>query len=78
MRLATKIAIILALTTTTVSAAMFKWTDADGSTQYGQNPPAGVPAERVHVSPQPASQAKPAPSPQQRLKELEQQQKKQS
>lgn len=72
MRLATIIAIILALTTTTAGAAMYKWTDADGSTQYGQYPPAGVQAERIKVSPQPASQ--PTPSPQQRLKELEQQQ----
>jgi len=76
MRLATLISIILALTATAASAAMYKWTDADGSTQYGQYPPAGVQAERIKVSPQPASQ--PAPSPQQRLKELEQQQQKQA
>ena len=78
MRLATLISIILALTATAASAAMYKWTDADGSTQYGQYPPAGVQAEHVKASPQPASQPQPAPSPQQRLKELEQQQQKQS
>jgi len=78
MRLTTLISIILALTTSTAAAAMYKWTDADGSTQYGQYPPAGVQAERVKTSPQPASQPQPAPSPQQRLKELEQQQQKQS
>ena len=78
MRLTTLITIILALTTSTAGAAMFKWTDADGSTQYGQYPPAGVQAEPVKVSPQPASQPQPASSPQQRLKELEQQQQKQS
>jgi len=78
MRLATLISIILALTATAASAAMYKWTDADGSTQYGQYPPAGVQAERIKVSPQPASQPQPASSPQQRLKELEQQQQKQS
>jgi len=78
MRLATIISIILALTTTAAGAAMYKWTDADGGTQYGQYPPAGVPAERVKVSPQPASQPETAPSPQQRLKELEQQQQKQT
>jgi uncharacterized iron-regulated membrane protein len=77
MRLTTLISIILALTTNAAAAAMFKWTDADGSTQYGQYPPAGVPAEQVKVNPQPAS-PQPAPSPQQRLKELEQQQQKQS
>ena len=78
MRLATLISIILALTTTAAGAAMYKWTDADGSTQYGQYPPAGVAAERIKVSPQPASQPQPALSPQQRLKELEEQQQKQT
>jgi hypothetical protein len=76
MRLTIMISIILALTTTVAAAAMYKWTDADGSTQYGQYPPAGVQAERVKVSPLPAAQ--PAPSPQQRLQELEQQQQKQA
>jgi hypothetical protein len=78
MRLATIVFTFLALTNTAAGAAMYKWTDADGSTQYGQYPPAGVQAERVHVSSQPASQPQPAPSPQQRLKELEQQQEKQT
>ena len=36
MRLATIISIILALTTTAAAGAtMYKWTDADGGTQYG-------------------------------------------
>jgi hypothetical protein len=78
MRLATIVFTFLTLTNTAAGAAMYKWTDADGSTQYGQYPPAGVQAERVHVSSQPASQPQPAPSPQQRLKELEQQQQKQA
>ncbi len=77
MRLATFAATILALTTTAADAAMYKWTNADGSTQYGQHPPAGVTAERIQVRSQPASQAQPALSPQERLKELEEQQQKQ-
>jgi len=78
MRLATLFSIILALTTTAVGAAMYKWTDADGSTQYGQYPPAGVQAEHIKAAPQPASPAQVGASPQQRLKELEQQQQKQT
>jgi hypothetical protein len=76
MRLSTVIPIILALTTTSAGAAMYKWTDADGNTQYGQYPPAGVQAERVKPAPQPASQGQPAPTPQQRLQQLEEQQQK--
>jgi hypothetical protein len=76
MRLATIISIILALTTSAATAAMYKWTDADGNTQYGQYPPAGVQATRIRADPQPASQPQAMPSPQQRLKELEQQQEK--
>ena len=40
MRLATIVSIILTLISTTAGAAMYKWIDADGSTQYGQYPPA--------------------------------------
>jgi hypothetical protein len=78
MPLATLIAIILALTTTAAGAAMYKWTDADGSTQYGQYPPADVQAERIKAAPQPASPPPAASSPQQRLKALEEQQQKQT
>lgn len=78
MRLSTLFPIILTLTTNAAAAAMYKWTDADGSTQYGQHPPAGVAAEPIKISPQPASSAQPAASPQQRLKELEEQQQIQS
>jgi hypothetical protein len=78
MRLATIISIILALTTSAAAAAMYKWIDADGNTQYGQYPPAGVQAEHIRANPQPASQPQATPSPQQRLKELEQQQEKQT
>lgn len=78
MRLATIVSIIMTLSSTTAGAAMYKWIDADGSTQYGQYPPAGVQADRIHVSPPPASQPQAVPSPQQRLKELEKQQQKQA
>ena len=78
MRLATLISIFLALTTTTAGAAMYKWTDADGTTQYGQYPPAGVQAEHIKANPKPASPPQAAPSLQQRLEELEQQQQKQA
>ena len=78
MRLSTVIPIILALTITPAGAAMYKWTDADGNTQYGQHPPAGVQAERVKPAPQPASQGQPVLTPQQRLQQLEEQQQKES
>jgi type IV secretory pathway VirB10-like protein len=76
MRLSTVIPIILALTTMSAGAAMYKWTDADGNTQYGQHPPAGVQAERVKPAPQPTSQGQPTLTPQQRLQQLEEQQQK--
>ena len=77
MRLAIIVATFLTLTATAAGAAMYKWTDANGSTQYGQHPPAGVTAERIQVRSQTPSQGQPTPSPQQRLKELEEQQQKQ-
>ena len=77
MRLPCVLAMILALTTTSVAAAMYKWTDADGNTQYGQHPPAGVQVERIKPSPQPTAQQQPALTPQQRLQQLEAQQQKQ-
>lgn len=77
MRKGILIPIILALATTPVSAAMFKWTDANGNVQYGEFPPAGVQAERIKGSPQPRSQPRDTSSPQQRLKEMERQQRQQ-
>ncbi len=32
-----------------VSADIYRWTDADGNTVFGDNPPEGVEAERIHV-----------------------------
>jgi hypothetical protein len=37
------------------SAAMFKWTDANGNVQYGEHPPAGTGAEHIKAAPAPAS-----------------------
>ncbi len=77
MRLATIFPVILALTATPSSAGMYKWTDADGNTQYGQHPPAGVQAEQIKPGPPPGSQPQPRLSPQERLKALEAEQQKQ-
>lgn len=37
------------------TAAMYKWTDADGHVQYGQYPPAGVDAKPMKAAPAPRS-----------------------
>jgi len=76
MRLGTFIPLILALATAPAGAVMFKWIDANGNTQYGQYPPAGVQAERIKTAPKPASAPSAQKSPQQQLKELEEQNKK--
>jgi hypothetical protein len=56
-------------------AAMYKWKDEHGNTQFGQFPPAGVEAERMKASPAPASSSgKNSPSLQDRVKALEEKQ----
>jgi hypothetical protein len=66
-------ALLLILATGSASAAMYKWTDANGNTQYGQHPPAGSTAE--HIQAAPAPNATPAgKSLQQRVEELEKRQ----
>ena len=55
MRLANLFPLLLVLAAGTAGADMFKWTDANGNTQYGQYPPAGVPAERLKSAPAPQS-----------------------
>lgn len=65
--------LLLMLVTGTASAAMYKWTDANGHVQYGQYPPAGSQAERVNAAPAPKA-APAAKSPQQRVEELEKRQ----
>jgi len=59
------------------SAVMYKWTDQDGTVQYGQFPPQGVEAEEITPGRPPRSQSAPEPSPQERLQELEKAQEKQ-
>lgn len=74
MPIKTLLPLILALVITPAGAAMFKWKDEHGNTQYGQYPPAGVQAERITPQSHKPSQPADTSSPQQRLKELEQQQ----
>jgi hypothetical protein len=71
MRLSSLLPLILALTATAANAAMFKWTDQHGKTQYGQHPPPGVEAERIIEERTPESAGQPTQSPQERLKESE-------
>jgi len=53
-------------------ATMFKWSDANGKTQYGQFPPAGVEATRIKSKAPP--QSAPARKPlDQQMKELDKQ-----
>jgi hypothetical protein len=55
-------------------AAMYKWKDEHGNTQFGQFPPAGVEAERMKAPRAPASPGKSGPSLQDRVKALEEEQ----
>lgn len=59
MRAANIFPLLLVLATGSAGAEMFKWTDANGNTQYSQHPPAGVQAERLKSAPAP--QSAPAP-----------------
>jgi hypothetical protein len=61
--------LLLVLAAGTAHADMFKWTDADGNTQYGQHPPAGVQAERLKSAPAPKT-APASKSLQQRVEEM--------
>jgi len=45
----------VALAATPLSAALYKWTDENGRTVYGDTPPAGVKAERVNAPSAPAN-----------------------
>lgn len=72
------LALGLALAASAAGAAMYKWTDSDGKTQYGQFPPPGAQTERISPSGTPHKVApQDTGSPQQRLQELEDQQQKQ-
>lgn len=47
--------LLLFLLALPVHAALFKWTDENGVTHFGQYPPAGVEAERLRAPPPPAT-----------------------
>jgi hypothetical protein len=55
-----------------VNAAMYKWNDANGETQYGQFPPAGVNATRIKSDADPKSAPTRKPLEEQ-VKEMEKQ-----
>lgn len=73
MRPVNIIALALVLATTPATAAMFKWSDANGKVQYGEFPPAGVNAERVNAARAPKNPPA-TPSLQQRVEAMEKQQ----
>ncbi|MFQ5645012.1 MAG: DUF4124 domain-containing protein [Thiogranum sp.] len=72
MRLTITMAILMTTLALPAGATMFKWTDANGKTQYGQFPPAGVEATRIKSAPDPKSAPARKPLDQQ-MKELDQQ-----
>ena len=64
--------LLLAAASSPASAAMFKWTDANGNVQYGEHPPAGAEAEHIKAAPAPTPASKPeTPSLQERLDALD-------
>ncbi len=66
------ITLLMALLSLPASAAMYKWNDANGETQYGQFPPTGVNATRIKADPKPKSA--PARKPlEEQVKELDKQ-----
>jgi hypothetical protein len=68
-------ALILAMAPTMLNAAsVYKWTDADGVTHFGDRQPTGTQAEQISVKSGQSSVANTNSSPQQRLDELEQRQ----
>jgi len=72
MRPTITITLLMALLALPASAAMYKWNDANGETQYGQFPPAGVDATRIKSDSDPKSA--PARKPlEEQVKELDKQ-----
>ncbi|MCO6411896.1 MAG: DUF4124 domain-containing protein [Thiogranum sp.] len=75
MRFSTILPLMLALAAAPASADVYKWTNANGETVFGQFPPAGVAAERIKTNAPPSKAAQPpAATPQERLKALQEQQ----
>lgn len=71
MRHTTVFSIFLLLAMNPASAAMFKWTDANGNVQYGQHPPAGANAEYLKAAPEPKAGAQATPSLQEQVEALD-------
>jgi len=71
MRHTTVFSILLLLSMNPASAAMFKWTDANGNVQYGEHPPAGASAEHIKATPEPRNEAPATPSLQQQVDALD-------
>lgn len=70
----TLIGSILLLAMAGAQAAMYKWKDEHGNTQFGQFPPSGVEAERMKAPRAPAPSGQSGPSLQDRVKALEEKQ----
>ncbi|VAW79306.1 hypothetical protein MNBD_GAMMA15-1229 [hydrothermal vent metagenome] len=67
----TLIAALLLLATAGAHATMYKWKDAQGNTQFGQFPPAGVESQRMKAPRAPATTPDKGPSLQDRVKAME-------
>src|SRR5680860_892961 len=68
-------ALILAMAPAMVNAAtVYKWTDADGVTHFGDRQPTGAQAEQIRVKSGQPSSANTHSSAQQQLKEMEKRQ----
>ena len=74
MRAITPITLLMAVLAIPASAGIFRWQDADGTTQYGDSPPAGVEAIGIKMAPDP--NAPPAQDPEREQKALQEQVKK--
>jgi len=70
----TLIGTILLLAMAGAQATMYKWKDAQGNTQFGEFPPAGVEAEMMKPPPPPATTGPAEPSLQDRVKALDEKQ----
>lgn len=67
----TLISTLLLLAMAGANAGMYKWKDAQGNTQFGEFPPAGVDAEQMKPPPPPATNPGKGPSLEDRVKALD-------
>jgi hypothetical protein len=54
------ISLLIALSSTTVGADVYKWKDANGVTQYGDRPTAGTSTQQLKIAPPPPRELTPA------------------